>query len=145
MAIKKLIIDWKMTPQKVYGIVCTNLISVFFLKINCVALSKYLKQPSRTSTFLQEAKFDVESMFEEPMPEFKNIYFQLITESYEKYNCVQVWNCNYATRLLVHLFTKWSIKIESKLCFFIWGKLSKGIWCYKIVQGRIPIYGNLED
>ena len=30
VAIKKLIIDWKMTPQKVYGIVCTNLISVFF-------------------------------------------------------------------------------------------------------------------
>ena len=29
IAIKRLIIDWKMAPHKVYGIVCTNLISGF--------------------------------------------------------------------------------------------------------------------
>ena len=98
IAIKRLIIDWKMAPHKVYGIVSTNLISGFSENPRN-QLCCFVKIPKTTITevqfispvfhevqrpFLQEAKFTIESMFGEPMPEIKNIYFQLITESYQK-------------------------------------------------------------
>ena len=98
VAIKRLIIDWKMAPHKVYGIVSTNLISGFSENPRN-QLCCFVKIPKTTITevqfispvfhevqrpFLQEAKFTIESMFGEPMPEIKNIYFQLITESYQK-------------------------------------------------------------
>ena len=98
IAIKRLIIDWKMAPHKVYGIVSTNLISGFSENPRN-QLCCFVKIPKTTITevqfispvfhevqrpFLQEARFTIESMFGEPMPEIKNIYFQLITESYQK-------------------------------------------------------------
>ena len=95
IAIKRLIIDWKMAPHKVYGIISTNLISGFSENPRN-QLCCFVKMPKTTITdiefispvfyevqqpFLQEAKFNIESMFGEAVPEIKNIYLQLLTES----------------------------------------------------------------
>ena len=95
IAIKRLIIDWKMAPHKVYGIISTNLISGFSENPRN-QLCCFVKIPKTTITdiefispvfyevqqpFLQEAKFNIESMFGEAVPEIKNIYLQLLTES----------------------------------------------------------------
>ena len=98
IAITRLIIDWKMAPHKVYGIVSTNLVSGF-AENSRSQLCCFVKMPKTTVTevqflfpvfyeiqrpFLQNAKFNIESMFGEPVPEIKNIYLQLITESHQK-------------------------------------------------------------
>ena len=95
IAIKRLIIDWKMAPHKVYGIVSTNLISGFSENPRN-QLCCFVKMPKTTVTdiefispvfyevqrpFLHEAEFNIESMFGEAVPEIKNIYLQLLTES----------------------------------------------------------------
>ena len=95
IAIKKLIIDWKMAPRKVYGIVTTNLINGFSENRRS-QLCSFVKLPKTTTTevefhspvfyrvqrpFLQNATFKIESMFGEPIPAIKNVYLQLITES----------------------------------------------------------------
>ena len=95
IAIKKLIIDWKLAPHKVYGIVTTNLISGFS-ENRRNQLCCFVKLPKTTITeieyndpvfyevqrpFLQNATFNIESMFGDPVPEIKNVYLQLITES----------------------------------------------------------------
>ena len=98
VAIKKLIIDWKFAPHKVYGIISTNLISGFSENPRN-QLCCFVKVPKTTITeveftapvyhevqrpFLQNAKFNIESMFGDPIPEIKNIYFQLICQSDQK-------------------------------------------------------------
>ena len=95
IAIKRLIIDWKMAPHKVYGIVSTNLISGFSENPRN-QLCCFVKMPKTTITdiefispvfyevqrpFLHEAKFNIKSMFGDAVPEIKNIYLQLLTES----------------------------------------------------------------
>ena len=95
IAIKRLIIDWKMAPHKVYGIVSTNLISGFSENPRN-QLCCFVKIPKTTITdiefispvfyevqrpFLHEAKFNIKSMFGDAVPEIKNIYLQLLTES----------------------------------------------------------------
>ena len=95
IAIKRLIIDWKMAPHKVYGLVSTNLISGFSENPRN-QLCCFVKIPKTTITdiefispvfyevqrpFLHEAEFNIESMFGEAVPEIKNIYLQLLTES----------------------------------------------------------------
>ena len=95
IAIKRLIIDWKMAPHKVYGLVSTNLISGFSENPRN-QLCCFVKMPKTTITdiefispvfyevqrpFLHEAEFNIESMFGEAVPEIKNIYLQLLTES----------------------------------------------------------------
>ena len=95
IAIKRLIIDWKMAPHKVYGVVSTNLISGFSENPRN-QLCCFVKMPKTTITdiefispvfyevqrpFLHEAEFNIESMFGEAVPEIKNIYLQLLTES----------------------------------------------------------------
>ena len=77
VAIKKLIIDWKFAPHKVFGIISTNLISGFSENPRH-QLCCFVKVPKTTITevefttpiyhevqrpFLQNAKFNIESMF----------------------------------------------------------------------------------
>ena len=94
IAIKKIIIDWKTSPNKVFGIITTDLVSGFsenqrhqvcsFVKPPKTATTEVdYSQPmfyKVTKPFLQNARFSVESMFEDKMPEIKNAYIQLITE-----------------------------------------------------------------
>ena len=84
-----------MAPHKVYGLVSTNLISGFSENPRN-QLCCFVKMPKTTITdiefispvfyevqrpFLHEAEFNIESMFGEAVPEIKNIYLQLLTES----------------------------------------------------------------
>ena len=94
IAIKKLIIDWKTSPNKVFGIITTDLVSGFS-ENHRHQVCTFVKPPKTATTevdyshpmfyevnkpFLQNARFSVESMFEDKMPEIKNAYIQLITE-----------------------------------------------------------------
>ena len=94
IAIKKIIIDWKTSPNKVFGIITTDLVGGFS-ENQRHQLCSFVK-PSKTTTtevnychpifyqvnqpFLQSARFSIESMFEDKIPEIKNIYIQLISE-----------------------------------------------------------------
>ena len=94
IAITKIIVDWKTAPNKVFGIVTTDLVSGFsenrrqqictFVKPSKTTITEVdyshptfyeVKRP-----FLQASRFSIESMFGEKMPEIKNAYIQLITE-----------------------------------------------------------------
>ena len=98
IAIRKLVIDWKLAPHKVFGIVTTDLISGFF-ENRRNQLCSFVKLPKTTVTevefndpiffdvqgsFLQNSKFHIESMFGEKIPEIKNVYFQLVIQSRKK-------------------------------------------------------------
>ena len=86
IAIKKIIIEWKLAPHKVFGILTTDLISGFS-ENRRNQLCSFVKLPKTTVTevefndplfyevqtsFLQNSKFNIESMFGEEIPEIKN-------------------------------------------------------------------------
>ena len=94
IAIKKIIIDWKTAPNKVFGIITTDLVSGFSENRRHQVCS--FVKPSKTTTtevnyshpifyqvnqpFLQDSRFSIESMFEDKIPEIKNAYIQLISQ-----------------------------------------------------------------
>ena len=94
IAITKIVIDWKTAPNKVFGIISTDLVSGFsenrkqqvctFVKPSKTAITEVdyshptfyeVKRP-----FLQDSRFSIEAMFGDNIPEIKNAYFQLISE-----------------------------------------------------------------
>ena len=94
IAIKKIIIEWKSAPHKVFGIVTTNLICGFS-ENRRNQLCSFVKMPKSTITeavfndpiyyevhrpFLQDSRLEIESMFGEELPEMKNVYLQLVTK-----------------------------------------------------------------
>ena len=101
IAVKKIIIDWNAAPNKVFAILCTDLIG--FLpntKNRRQQICSFVKPPKTTITevefnnppfyqvkqnvkcnrLLEDSKFSIESMFGDPMPEIKSVYNQLISE-----------------------------------------------------------------
>ena len=94
IAIKKIIIDWKTAPNKVFAIITTDLVSGFSENQKHQVCS--FVKPSKTTTtevnyshpifyqvnqpFLQDSRFSIESMFGDKIPEIKNAYIQLISE-----------------------------------------------------------------
>ena len=94
IAIKKIIIDWKTPPNKVFGIITTDLVGGLS-ENQRHQVSSFVKPSKTTSTevnyshpifyqviqpFLQDARFSIEPMFEDKIPEIKNIYLQLISK-----------------------------------------------------------------
>ena len=99
IAVKKIIIDWKTAPNKVFAIVKTDLVG-FVNNNRRQQICSFVKPPKTTITevefnnppfyqvkqnlkynrLLEDSRFSIESMFGDPMPEIKSVYIQLISE-----------------------------------------------------------------
>ena len=92
IAVTKIIVDWKTAPNKVFGIMTTDLVSGFsenrkqqvctFVKPSKTTITEVdyshptfyeVKRP-----FLQDTKFAIKSMFGDKIPEIKNAYMQFV-------------------------------------------------------------------
>ena len=92
IAVTKIIVDWKTAPNKVFGIITTDLVSGF-IENRKQQVCTFVKPSKTTITevdyshptfygvkrpFLQDTKFAIESMFGDKIPEVKNAYIQLL-------------------------------------------------------------------
>ena len=92
IAVTKIIVDWKTAPNKVFGIITTDLVCGFsenrkqqvctFVKPSKTTITEVeYSHPTFygvNGPFLQDAKFAIESMFGDKIPEIKNLYMQLL-------------------------------------------------------------------